>query len=142
MGRILKIGVLVAVAALVVIQLVPYGRDHSNPQVTQEAPWSSAQAKAIAVNSCYDCHSNETKWRWYSNVAPMSWLVQQDVEEGRDRLNFTEWDRRQQRDELAEVVEEGSMPPTKYTLIHPGAKLSAKEKATLVAALRDLQQGS
>lgn len=141
MRRILKIGVLVVIAGLVAIQLVPYGRDHSNPPVTREAPWSSEAARSIAVTSCYDCHSNETTWRWYSNVAPMSWLVQQDVEEGRDQLNFSEWDRPQERDELTEAVEDGSMPPTKYTLLHPDAKLTAAEKATLLAALRDLQAG-
>lgn len=141
MRRILKIGVLVVIAGLVAIQLVPYGRDHSNPPVTREAPWSSEAARSIAVTSCYDCHSNETTWRWYSNVAPMSWLVQQDVEEGRDQLNFSEWDRPQERDELTEAVEGGSMPPTKYTLLHPDAKLTAAEKATLLAALRDLQAG-
>ena len=122
----------------VVIQFVPYGRDHANPAVLADAPWPDAESRRIAVQSCYDCHSNETKWLWYSNIAPMSWLVQRDVDEGREKLNFSEWGRRRQSDESAEAVENGSMPPTKYTVIHWGARLSSAEKAKLIAALKQI----
>jgi len=120
-----------------VIQLVPYGRDHSNPPVTQEAPWTDPQAKAIAVKACYDCHSNQTHWRWYASVAPVSWLNQRDVNTGRERLNFSEWDKYAGRGtEAARVVSEGEMPPWFYWIIHWSAKLSAQEKTTLSDALK------
>ena len=67
----------------------------SNPPVTQEPKWDSARTRQLAADSCFDCHSNLTKWRWYSNVAPMSWLVQSDVDGGRAALNFSEWDKPQ-----------------------------------------------
>lgn len=127
---------LVSVAALAVaIQLVPYGRDHSNPPVVLEPAWNSAQTRELAVVACFDCHSNETEWRWYSNVAPVSWLVQRDVDEGRDSLNFSEFQRRQESDDAAETVREGSMPPLAYTLTHPEARLDDAELSALEAGL-------
>ncbi len=135
----MKLVVLVGVAALVLAQAVPYGRDHSNPPVTRAAKWPPGPGEQLAEQSCYDCHSNLTKWRWYSNIAPVSWLVQHDVEDGRGVLNFSEWDRGQPS--LGEVVEQvsgGEMPPTQYTLIHPSASLSSSEKAELVAGLTGL----
>ena len=66
----------IAVVALLVIgQLVPYGRDHGNPRVTQEVRWDSARTRELAAGACFDCHSNLTEWKWYTNVAPVSWLV-------------------------------------------------------------------
>jgi hypothetical protein len=141
MRMVKRIAVLLA-AVFVVMQLVPYGWRHSNPPVTQDAPWPSEEARALAVTACYDCHSNETKWRWYSYVAPASWLVRSDVDKGRDKLNFSEWDRRQRRIGKADnTVEKGQMPPGKYTIIHPDAKLSATEKQTLIDALEKLDRG-
>jgi mono/diheme cytochrome c family protein len=127
-----------ALAALfVVIQLVPYGRDHSNPPVTQEVEWNSPRTRELAVGACYDCHSNLTEWPWYSNVAPVSWLVEKDVEEGREVLNFTEWDRPQEAeaDEAGEVVREGEMPPWQYKPLHPAGRLSATEQDELAKGL-------
>lgn len=123
-------------AAVVLIQLVPYGRDHSNPPVTQEPAWSSPQVRELAVRACYDCHSNETTWPWYSHVAPVSWLVQRDTDEGRSKLNFSEWNRPQRdADEAAEVVTEGEMPMPIYALIHPHARLTDQERQQLAAGL-------
>lgn len=138
MGRNLK-RVLIGVACLfVAIQLVPYGRTNRNPRVTQEAPWTSAEAKHLAETACYDCHSNKTKWPVYANIAPISWWVANHVQEGRDALNFTEWDKRQEVDELAKIVNEGEMPPGYYTAMHGSAKLTAAQKETLVTELRKL----
>lgn len=137
--RFLRLAVFGLVGIMVALQLVPYGRDHTNPPVTQDAPWSNAEARRIAVAACYDCHSNETRWRWYSNVAPASWLLQNHVDEGRSTLNFSEWDRPQRLNELAESVTEGSMPPRSYLLVHWSAGLSAAEKETLAVALRELE---
>lgn len=141
-GRLVRWGLrggaaLAAVA--VVIQLVPYGRDHANPPVVADAPWPTEEARAIAASSCYSCHSNETEWPWYSNVAPMSWLVQRDVDQGRDELNFSRWDRDGgEADDAVEAIIDGTMPPTAYTLMHPSARLSDDEVATIVAALREM----
>ena len=124
---------------LLVIQVVPYGRNHSNPPVTAEATWASPEARQLAVRACYDCHSNQTNWRWYSRIAPVSWYVSNHVEDGRRALNFSEWDRPQPEGrELAGSLSEGSMPPRSYLLLHPSAQLSSSEKAKLAAALHDL----
>ena len=85
------LGIIAAAVVLFgLIQLVPYGRNHTNPPVGTEPNWISDQARAVTVRACYDCHSNETTWPWYSNVAPISWLIQRDVEEGRGIINFSE----------------------------------------------------
>jgi Haem-binding domain len=142
--RIVVTGLLVVVGLGVVIQLVPYGWRHSNPRVTQDAPWPSAQARAVAVAACYDCHSNETEWPIYSYVAPMSWLVRRDVDRGRDELNFSTWDDDDNdADDAAETVEDGSMPPRQYELLHPDARLSDDEAQLLYEALvvMDEQRG-
>jgi hypothetical protein len=123
-------------AAFVAIQFVPYGWRHSNPPVVQDAPWPNAQSEAIARESCYSCHSNETDWPLYSYVAPMSWLVRRDVDRGRDELNFSRWDRDSgEADDAADAVRDGDMPLSLYTMIHRGAKLTEDEVAVLVAAL-------
>jgi hypothetical protein len=87
------------------LQLIPYGRDHDNPPVVEEPKWDSAETRRLAVKACFSCHSNETKWPWYSNVARASWLLQRDVDAGRDDLNFSVWNRRQDKaSEAAETV--------------------------------------
>jgi len=121
-------------------QLVPYGRDHDNPPVRTSAPWPSAEVEELAVAACYDCHTNETDWPWYSNVAPMSWLVQRDVDRGRDELNWSEGD--DDFHDAAEAIENGDMPPTQYTLNHPEARLSRDAKDALIAALEAMDEGA
>ena len=133
---------LAGVGIFALLQLVPYGWSHPNPPVTQDAPWPSPRARALAKAACYDCHSNESEWPVYSYVAPMSWLVRRDVEGGRDKLNFSTWDRDEgEARDAAETVEDGSMPPRQYTLAHAGARLSAAEKAELIAALEGMDEG-
>ena len=125
-----------AVALLLAIQLVPYGRNHSNPPMRAEPAWDSAQTRALAVQACFACHSNQVEWPWYSHVAPLSWLTQRDVDEGRAALNFSEWDRPQaEAGDAAEAVQEGEMPPWLYRLVHPDARLSAAETQALVQGL-------
>ena len=76
-------------------------------------------------------------WPWYSNVAPISWLVQRDVDEGRDELNFSRWDQPQREaDDAAETVIDGEMPPWFYVIPHPEANLSLEEKELLIRGLR------
>jgi mono/diheme cytochrome c family protein len=120
---ILAVGA-VATVALLVVQLVPYGRDHTNPPVTAEPAWDSVATRELAVRACFDCHSNETVWPWYANVAPISWRLQSHVDAGREELNFSEWGSGdQEADEAAEQVREGAMPPWDYRLSHPEARL-------------------
>lgn len=129
-GKVVGWIILVGVILFGVIQLVPYGRNHLNPQVLAEPSWD-AQTRLIAQKACFDCHSNETVWPWYSNIAPVSWLIQRDVDEGRRHLNFSEWPGRGSY-EIGEVIAEGEMPPAQYLLIHSGAKLTTAEKQTLI----------
>jgi hypothetical protein len=94
---------------------------------------------AILDRSCNDCHSNKTRWPWYSNVAPVSWFVIDHVNHARSHLNFSEWskyDESERRDKLAgicKLVKEGEMPLASYTLMHRGAKLSGEDVSTLCA---------
>ena len=129
----LTVGGLVVLGLL---QLVPYGWWHENPPVVQDAPWPDAATAALARTACYDCHSNETEWPVYSYIAPLSWLVRRDVEEGRHELNFSRWDEDDgEADDAAESLLDGSMPPSRYVRLHPAADLSDDEVDRLVAAL-------
>jgi hypothetical protein len=127
--------VLGVVVVLGVLQLVPLGRHGENPPVRAEPPWPSAESRALAVRACFDCHSNETKWPWYTDIAPVSWLAVRDVDEGRAALNFSEWDRPQKEaHEAAEELLEGEMPMVIYLPLHPEALLSTAEKNILADA--------
>lgn len=123
-------------ALLLLIQLVPYGRDHTNPPVVREPAWNNPTTRALAVRACFDCHSNATRWPWYSHVAPMSWLLQRHIDEGRQLLNFSEWQRAyEEAGESGETVREGEMPLQSYLLLHPEARLSVEEKRVLAQGL-------
>jgi hypothetical protein len=133
---LLGVASLVVLGLVVVAQVVPYGRDHSNPPVVAEPSWNSASTRALAERACFDCHSNRTQWPWYSHVAPMSWLVQDHVDEGRQVLNFSDWNRgNSEADEAAETVRDGEMPPRSYLLLHPEARLTAAEREQLARGL-------
>ena len=133
----MKRAVLLAIGVLVAIQLVPYGRSHTNPPVRQEPSWDNPQTRVLAERACFDCHSNQTKWPGYASVAPSSWLVQHDVDEGREHVNFSEWDRPQKKArDAVDEVEEGEMPPSTYTILHPEARLSDAERRQLADGLR------
>ncbi|WP_436795358.1 heme-binding domain-containing protein [Actinospongicola halichondriae] len=135
----LVIGIVLFVA--LAMQFVPYGWDHSNPPVVDPVRWPSAEAERVARASCYDCHSNETEWPIYSYVAPMSWLVRHDVDEGRSALNFSEWDDfDSEADDAAEEIITGSMPPAEYVRLHPDASLNQVEKRLLIDALAEIDE--
>ena len=126
---------LVALAVvLLLLQLVPVER--TNPPVTEEIG-APREVLAILRRSCYDCHSNETRWPWYARVAPAKFLLVRDVEEAREHLNFSRWDsyaadeRAHLLEELWEEVEAGEMPLWFYVPLHPEAKLSEADLATL-----------
>ena len=134
-------GFFVLVLAFLGLQLVPIERH--NPPVEAEVP-ASEEVRSILRRACYDCHSNETQWPWYSRVAPVSWLVTHDVAEGREKLNFSTWNRLSTKKQVEalheswEEVEEGEMPPWFYLPPHPDAHLSTRDRA----ALRDWSHSS
>ena len=119
-----------------VIQAVPMNR--TNPPVLGDVD-APAPVKAILKASCYDCHSNETVWPWYSKVAPVSWLVAQDVSSGRRHVNFSAWntyDAGRRQAVVRHAVKEirgGDMPPWYYTIKHPDGKLTPEKRAVLEA---------
>ena len=126
--------VLALAILLLLLQLVPVDRE--NPPITGEVD-APAEVLAVLERACYDCHSNETVWPWYTYVAPFSLLAAHDVDEGREYLNFSEWDRldeegrRHAREEVWEEVEEGEMPLWFYTPLHPEAELTDADRALL-----------
>ncbi|QQS45529.1 MAG: heme-binding domain-containing protein [Acidobacteriota bacterium] len=116
--------------------------DRTNPPVdhgktlqanTQVPP----EVQAIFQRSCYDCHSNQTVWPWYSNVAPVSWFLADHVEHGREELSFSEWGNYDAKkadhklEEICEMIEKGEMPLQSYLILHWGAKLSETDRQTL-----------
>ncbi len=130
--RLLLILIIIAVVGGILIQFIPYGRNHQNPAVVQEPKWANPETRVLAKRACFDCHSNETTWPWYSNVAPISWLVYRDVEEARANMNFSEWNSHLEPGEIAEVVSEGRMPPPQYLLIHPNVKFTPEEMQVFI----------
>ena len=130
----LAIGIVVL---FLLLQVVPYGRGHDNPPVSGEPAWDSARTRELFLRACGDCHSHSTHWPWYSHVAPVSWLVQRDVEEAREHFNVSTWDQNGgHADEAAEEYEEGEMPLWFYLPLHPGAKLRPGEREHLLVGLR------
>ena len=126
------------IGLIVLLQLVPYGWEHSNPPVLREPQWDSSETQNLARQACFDCHSNETIWPWYSYVAPVSWLVRHDVEEGRSELNFSEWGSGrdgEEGDEMSREIRKGKMPLRPYVLLHPEADLSPSDKEALMKGL-------
>ena len=129
-------GLIALVALFGLAQLVPYGRAHTNPAVTRAPRWDSARTATLVEAACNDCHSNLTKWRWYSKIAPGSWLVQNDVDGGRNNLNFSEWDKPQPSvGEVLDAIRGGGMPPIQYKLIHAAARLSKSEREQLARGI-------
>ena len=131
----IAVGVLVILGAA--IQFIPVSR--TNPPVTQTLNWSSPETKALWVRACADCHSNETVWPPYAYIAPISWLVSHNVDEGRRELNLSQPLRGQPArvaNEISEKITSGEMPPRDFILLHPEAVLSTVEKRALIDGLR------
>lgn len=135
MTRLGKVAIGVG-AAVALIQVVRF--EHTNPPITGDID-APAPIKQLLSRACYDCHSNETKWPWYTNVAPSSWLVHRDVVEGRKELNFSTWaqmpaqKQAKKLGEIAEEIEGNDMPPWFYVPLHAEAKLTDAERQQLIA---------
>ena len=139
-GRMGVVAVLASgVLTFGIIQLVPYGRAHSNPPVTGEPKWANAETRQLMVDSCFACHSNEVVYPPYASIAPISWEVQHHVEEGRDAVNYSEFATNPgEAEESIEVIEEGSMAPAYFTRfgLHPEANLTPEQTQQLIEGLR------
>ncbi len=133
-------GAATVIAVATLIQLVPVKRD--NPPVKAEVP-APANVKTILQRACYDCHSNRTVWPWYAYVAPVSWLVADDVHKGRKEVNFTDWPTFDQEDEdhilthIVKQLDRRAMPLPKYLLMHPKARLTDAERRTVMDWARE-----
>ena len=114
----------------------------SNPPITSDITTPN-EVKKILRESCYDCHSNETIWYWYTKYAPISWLIAHDVNEGREYLNFSTWDKYSvnEKNELMyeslETIQEGEMPMKIYELMHPNSKINKDELNTLTMWIKN-----
>ena len=130
------------IGIFLVMQIIPYGRTHTNPRVIKEPSWDSPRTRELAKRACFDCHSNETRWPWYADVAPFSWVVQRDVESARETVNFSAWNVEQPLAATSvSSVLTGNMPPVKYRMAHPEANLNAQETQDLAHGLeRSLAQ--
>ncbi len=122
-------------AVFVILQFIPVDRPASAPMTL--SPSIDPNVGSLFKRACFDCHSSATQWPWYSNVAPVSWLVIRDVEEGRKHLDFSKWDevtdfkRGNWKEEIFEELEAEKMPPKMYEIMHSESKLTAEEKAIL-----------
>ena len=142
MKKRISIYVMVAIVSLLVlIQFFPGNKPEvslNNPNDIHEEVLMPTEVSLILRNACYDCHSNETVYPWYADIAPISWLVIHDVNEGRDELNFSEWipyslkRKNHKLEEIVEMIEEGEMPLAIYKPFHPEAKLSDDQKQLLI----------
>ena len=136
MKKMVLVAIGVGFLALGAVQLVPI--DRTNPPVEEDIS-APSEVKAILKRACYDCHSNETVWPWYSRVAPVSWLVAWDVQEGREELNFSTWNRYSAKQRVKKInesweeIEEGEMPPWFYVPLHPEGRLANQERDRLRA---------
>ena len=138
MRRVKTVGIIlgVLVGVFLVMQIIPYGRTHTNPPTTREPAWDSPRTRELAVRACFDCHSNNTAWPWYANVAPFSWAVQFDVEIARGIVNYSQMDSHFPTAVYSgQRTRDGNMPPSKYMLAHPGANLTDAERKELADGL-------
>lgn len=126
------------IIVLLLIQMIPYRKQSVNPPILSEIQWNTPGTRVLFYNACKNCHTNETDWPWYSRIAPASWLIQRDVDEGRANFNVSEWIHGRvvnKGKKAANEVKEGDMPPWYYLPAHPEAWLNKEEKADLISGL-------
>lgn len=134
---------------LVVAQFIPVDRRNRNVDPTKSLYTKEKvpePVRRVFDRSCANCHSNQTDWPWYSRVAPVSWMVSNDVHEARSKMNFSTWgyysaDKREERlEEICEQVTNGDMPDPKYLLVHRGARLAPAERDAVCQWTEDSRQ--
>ena len=138
MKKKILIGVVIVLVGIQFIRI-----DKTNPPVDASKDFMTItdppeEVEKLIRTSCYDCHSNESTYPWYSNVAPVSWWVKDHINEAREELNFSEWGTYEWKrtdhklEECAEEVDEGEMPLKSYLIAHSEARLSDEDRAKLV----------
>jgi hypothetical protein len=141
MKKTIKILLLTLAAIFIIIQFIPFGKPTNQPVAGVdlfEAENLPQEVGVILKNACYDCHSQLVKFPWYSNVAPVSWLVARDIKEGREHLDLSNWanltkkDKLKALDHIGEEVSEENMPLKIYTWMHTEARLSKEERDIIV----------
>ena len=147
--KIVKIIALILLVGFVGIQFVPTDLNQSDtvPKTdfllvnnTQE------NISALLQESCYDCHCNNTEYPWYNKVQPVAWFLEDHINEGKEELNFNEWDaysNRRKNSKLKSIisqVKDDEMPLASYTLIHKDAKLSNSEKTLIIDYMKNLKE--
>jgi len=139
--RIILAVVGVVIVGFIILQVISAGSINAkfaaagNPPVTYTIKWNSPETEKLARAACFDCHSNETRSMWYSNIAPVSWLVNKDINEGRQKLNFSTGSHIE-GDEMIEQIQRGKMSPSIYLPMHPEANLTAEQKQQLIDGLQ------
>ena len=142
MNKLIRYAVIAWLGVLVCIQFIRPAR--TNPATDASHTLAAtmtvpAAAQGVLERSCRDCHSNDTRWPWYSNVAPMSWILIDHVNSGRRHFNYSEWGTyppdkaRKVLHDICEETKQGSMPVGSYTLVHRDARLSEADVQTLCA---------
>jgi hypothetical protein len=141
MKKSVKILLLILAAIFIIIQFIPFGKPTNQPVAGVDLLEKENLPEEVGVilkNACYDCHSQQVKFPWYSNVAPVSWLVARDINEAREHLDLSNWgnltkkDKLKTLDHIGEEVSEENMPLKIYTLMHTEARLSKEERAVIV----------
>jgi len=126
----------------IALQFVPSSFSRVNPPVTGEPTWDSPETRATFFKACADCHSNETRFPWYSRIAPVSWLLEKDIQQGRKHFNISEWDKSERGgDDAVEEVQKGAMPIGPYLLMHPETNFNLTEKRAFVEGLKKTFDG-
>jgi Haem-binding domain len=137
--KTLKLIAVLAAAALIIGQGGTAHPVEIDPPKSRMSHSLNVEPPQVLVRSCGDCHSNHTDWPWYSHVPPVSWWIAQHVREGRERLDFSEWNtysqwRRQDKlESICGLVSTGRMPPWQYATMHPEARLTEKDKKAVCA---------
>jgi hypothetical protein len=144
----------IAYTLLIALILIQFFRiDRKNPPVVKAVEFATVNntpngVKNILQNSCYDCHSNETKYPWYSNVQPIAWWIKHHINEGRKELNFSEWGnysnskKSKKIEECIEMIQKQEMPPAYYTFMHAAAKPDDSRNKLLIYYFNGLQSGA
>lgn len=133
----------ILIALLVILVVMQFFRiDKVNPEYPAEQDFLTVEnvdpaVAKIVKYACYDCHSYETKYPWYSNIAPASWILKDHINEAREEMNFSEWStyttkkKKHKLEECYEMVEEGEMPLKGYVVMHSEAQLSDQQRDLL-----------
>jgi hypothetical protein len=132
-----KSAIVLVVCLFAALQAIHPVSPDPNPRPLTQVGAASPEVVGLLNRSCRDCHSMGTEWPWYARIAPVSWLVSEDIEKGRKFLNFSKWDAYSKGQKMAFLAAMASataqdrMPPKRYLVLHPAAKLSDADRKVL-----------